>query len=77
MNFISDGCPSLECHSEYNLACETKEEKAVNDLSLCLRRKSSRDLVALEGLDPCNKYNPSCIWHIPIVLQKVRSCIKQ
>ena len=61
MNFISDGCPSLECHSEYNLACETEEEKAINDLSLCLRRKLSRDLVALERLEPCNKYNLSCV----------------
>ena len=77
MNFISDGCPSLECHSEYKLACETEEEKAVNDLSLCLRRKLSRDLVALERLEPCNKYNLSCVWPIPIVLQQVSSCIKQ
>ena len=54
MNFISDGCLSLECHSEYKLARESEEEKAVNDLSLCLRGKSSRDLVALERLEPCN-----------------------
>ena len=25
--FISDGCPSLECHNEYKLACESQKKK--------------------------------------------------
>ena len=53
--FISDGCPNLECHREYKLAWETEEEKAVKELNLFLRRKSSRDLEAFERLDPCNR----------------------
>ena len=31
--FISDGCPSLECHNEYKLACESKEEKTVKEFN--------------------------------------------
>ena len=54
-SFISDGCPNLECRREYKLAWEIEEEKAVKELNLCLRRKSSRDLEALERLDPCNR----------------------
>ena len=51
-SFISDGCPNLECHREYKLAGETEEEKAVKELNLFLRRKSSRDLEAVERLEP-------------------------
>ena len=53
------------------------EQKPVKDLKFCLERKSVRDVVAWGKLESCNKYKPSCNWPIPIVLQLVRSYIKQ
>ena len=75
--FTLEGCPSLECQRENRLFWRLDEQKPVKDLKFCLERKSVRDVVAWGKLESCNKYKPSCNWPIPIILQQVRSCMKQ
>ena len=47
------------------------------NLSCAWTEKSTREVEADDKLDCCSKYKPSNIWPTPIVLQLVRSCIKQ
>ena len=73
----SEGCLSLESHKEYKWLWENTKEKTVKQPSLCLARKSSSMTKAKDRLESCSKYRPSNIFPTPIMLELVRSCIKQ
>ena len=46
-------------------------------LEILLGNEIRKRWVAWERLKSCNKYKPSCILPIPIMLQHIRSCKKQ
>ena len=78
-NLESDGCPNLLCQREESVLAEVAVEKELETvLKLWLARKSSRELEECWWVLPyCNRYKPSFACPIPIVLQQVRSWIKQ
>ena len=84
-SLASEGCPNLRCHKEEStttLLITGDCDLFRTDLKTELKRdwKDEPELIgevqASEGFC-CNNYNPSWTSPTPIILQQIRSCIKQ
>ena len=78
-NLEFDGCHNLLCQREESVLVEVAAEKELKVvLRLWVAKKSSSEVEECYWIPPdCNRYKPSFSCPTPIVLQQVKSWMKQ